>query len=263
LPTPPAGTTITREIDGMVMVYVPGGAFQMGSTWDEIEEAFYRCEEALGSGECDWSWYEDEYSPPEHSVAVDGFWIDRTEVSNEQYILCVEDGDCDESAYVNNSTYNSPYYPVVGVSWNDADHYCTWAGGRLPTEAEWEYAARGEEHLIYPWGNNDPACDLAQFYGCSGRPNHVERLPYGASWVGALNMAGNVWEWVADWYGRNYYRISPSDNPTGPESGTHRVLRGGSWGSIEPHIRTAYRFSLVPTYRSINRGFRCVVTPEG
>jgi formylglycine-generating enzyme required for sulfatase activity len=156
------------------MAFVPGGTFQMGS-----EE-----EDALAN--------DDEF--PRHSVTLDSFWIDQTEVTNAQYALCVAEGECEESAYADDSRYNGDDYPVVGVSWYDANDYCTWADARLPTEAEWEYAARGEEGYIYPWGNDAPTCEFAQFYGCPKDTIPVGSLTDGASWVGAMDMAGNAWE---------------------------------------------------------------------
>jgi formylglycine-generating enzyme required for sulfatase activity len=217
----------------MVMVYVPAGEFEMGSP----------------------EGYRDEQ--PVHTVALDSFWIDRTEVTNAQYALCVGDGVCDEAGFVNDADLNGDDYPVVGVSWYDANIYCSWVDARLPTEAEWEYAARGPEGHIYPWGNEDPTCDLAQYRGCSGETVPVGSLPDGASWCGALDLAGNVWEWVADWYDRDYYERSPSRNPLGPEEGDMKVLRGGSWGNDPGDLRSAVRGRNPRAFRFDFDGFRC------
>ncbi|MBN1954427.1 MAG: SUMF1/EgtB/PvdO family nonheme iron enzyme [Anaerolineae bacterium] len=266
------GGTVTwiRPTDGMVMVYVPGGTFQMGSTDAEIDAVFAQCEEDRGSGECERSWYESE--SPAHSIVLDSFWIDQTEVTNEQYARCVADGACGESDYVDDPAYNGDDYPVVGVSWSDAAAYCEWAGARLPTEAEWEYAARGPEGYIYPWGNQFDGsrlnfCDVSCTF--DGRDTDwddgYERIApvgsyeNGASWVGAQDMAGNVWEWVADWYGS--YPANLQTNPTGPESGTYRVMRGGAWGSYDRFVRAAYRRYHDSSIDLNLVGFRCVDSP--
>jgi serine/threonine-protein kinase len=243
---------LIREADGMVMVFVPGGTFQMGSTDAETNEY------------------------PPHSVSLDNFWIDRTEVTNAQYALCVAADACEESRYADDSSFNGGNYPVVGVFWGDAAAYCAWAGGRLLTEAEWEYAARGTEASIYPWGDTFDGtrlnyCDANCPYDHNRdndyddgyeRTAPVGTYESGASWVGALDMAGNVWEWVADWYDDNYYETSPSDNPAGPESGEYRVLRGGGWGNGEWVFRTAYRSMYDPMKRYYYFGFRCAVSPN-
>ena len=223
----------------MTMVYVPAGDFTMGS------------------GESD-SLAEDDEKPA-HRVTLEAFWLDQTEVTNAQYSRCVEAGVCEESEYAADSTYNGADYPVVGVSWHNAVTYCEWAGGRLPTEAEWEYAARGPESRLYPWGDEAPTCELAEFYGCSGRTIPVGSLADGASWVGALDMSGNAWEWVADWYGT--YPATAQTNPTGPDSGEYRVLRGGGWSDVEWGVRAATRVSYDPSGRVDARGFRCVGSP--
>jgi formylglycine-generating enzyme required for sulfatase activity len=129
--------------------------------------------------------------------------------------------------------------PVVMVTWYGADAYCRWAGGRLPTEAEWEYAARGPEGHSYPWGNRPPSCELARYGDCARSPIPAASLPEGASWCGALDMAGNVWEWVADWFGP--YPATHQVNPSGPSSGGVRVLRGGGWHSPWWEIRAISR----------------------
>jgi formylglycine-generating enzyme required for sulfatase activity len=246
-PTPTPADTWVRPADGMVMVYVPAGEFEMGKkeTYDER---------------------------PVHTVALDAFWIDRTEVTNAQYALCVADGVCDEAGFANDADFNGDDYPVVGVSWYDANTYCSWVDARLPTEAEWEYAARGEQRYVYPWGDEFD-CSLGNFddetqrddylvpggVGCDGyeRTAPVGSFPTGASWCGALDLAGNVWEWVADWYDRDYYERSPTQNPLGPEEGDGKVLRGGSWNDVPYYLRSANRFRNPPDGSYGGVGFRC------
>ncbi len=162
----------------------------------------------------------DEDEQPVHEVTLDAFWIDRTEVTNAQFAGCVADGACQPPSETSSSTRDPYYgndefadYPVIYVSWNDASEFCEWAGGRLPTEAEWEYAARGPESFTYPWGNNGPSTSLLNFDTNVGDTSEVGSYPDGASWVGALDMAGNVWEWVNDWYDSGYYQNSPGENP--------------------------------------------------
>jgi formylglycine-generating enzyme required for sulfatase activity len=146
-------------------------------------------------------------------------------------------------------------HPVVEVSWFGAVAYCEWAGGRLPTEAEWEYAARGPENFVYPWGNEPPTCELAHFGGCGDKSIPVGSL-VGDSWVGAKDMAGNVWEHTIDWYGT--YPTEPQVNPTGPETGESQVARGGSLASSPDTLHTAYRLPE-QNNRTPQLGFRCAV----
>jgi eukaryotic-like serine/threonine-protein kinase len=228
------GATLVSEKDGMVMVYVPDGEFLMGSTDEQISTAVQDC---VGQGSsqsnCE-NWIGTE--SPQHSVYLDAFWIDRTEVANSLYAKCVAAGACDPlndiSSYSRTSYYgNSQFadYPVIYVNWNMASAYCSWAGRRLPSEAEWEKAARGTDGRLYPWGDQAPSSSLVSFAWNQGDTAEVGSYPAGASPYGALDMAGNVWEWVNDWYDENYYESSPSENPQGPSSGDDRGLRGGSW----------------------------------
>jgi formylglycine-generating enzyme required for sulfatase activity len=243
----------------------------------------------------------DEY--PQHTVTLDGFWIDRTEVTNARFAAFlndqgnqteggvtwaeVEDMDClleqAGSEYRPRSGYAN--HPVADVSWWGADAYCRWVGGRLPTEAEWEYAARGPEARIYPWGNewdvqtverckawdqrggNEPTGSSASTTdGWLGHRGYVWTLPVGsygdnASWCRALDMAGNAWEWVADWYGD--YTAEAQVNDTGPAAGDRKVMRGGSGSHIQKNVRTAERYSLTPDHRHSHIGFRCAAKVPG
>jgi eukaryotic-like serine/threonine-protein kinase len=234
------GSTIVNPVDGAVMVYVPAGEFLMGS---EDEDA----------------WDEEK---PEHLVYLDAYWIYKHEVTNQQYRQCVDANACKEprsTANYNNSSYKN--HPVVYVSWDDADAYCQWVGGRLPTEAEWEKAARGTDGRTYPWGDDNPTCNLANHSACEGGTTPVGSYPDGASPYGALDMAGNVWEWVADWYEEDYYSRSPYENPQGPTRWIYRVHRGGSWNSNERNLWVSYRHRNNPDFRGYHYGFRCVCSP--
>jgi eukaryotic-like serine/threonine-protein kinase len=230
LPPPVLGSTKLNEIDGAGMVYVPAGEFLMGSEDGSSDEA------------------------PKHDVYLDAYWIYKHEVTNEQYHACIKAGICSGIF----SKYPENKYPADYIDWYEAETYCEWAGGRLPSEAEWEKAARGTDGRSYPWGEESPNCNLANFGGCSGHTVPVGSFPEGASPYGALDMAGNMWEWVADWYDPDYYGSSPSENPTGPVGGEHRVLRGGSWLNTKGYIRASLRLMFSPGITNQNIGFRCV-----
>jgi len=243
-PTPGAGSTLISDRDGMTLVYVPAGEFIRGSDDGDDDEK------------------------PSRAIYLDAFWIDQTEVTKDQYQKCVMDGKC---ARPSCSGTQQGDHPVVCVSWQDAVDYCAWAGRRLPTEAEWEKAARGTDGRTYPWGSQEAAGDLLNF--CDSRCSHnwkdaavddgyretapAGSYPSGASPYGVLDMAGNVWEWTADWYDAQYYASSPTQNPGGPMSGTARVVRGGSWDLSQRYARAANRNWLAPGYRDDDLGLRC------
>lgn len=273
------GDTWTRPTDNIVMVYVPGGVFEMGSTNDQIKYSVQLCEatDARIFGEdamCFSTQFADER--PAHVVILDSFWIDRLEVTNKQYKSCVEaeictppmnSGSYTRETYYGNSAYDD--YPVIWVGWGQATNYCNWVGARLPTEAEWEYAARGPDSRIFPWGNAfdgtslnycDANCELSiaddtvdDGYSDTAP---VGNYPAGISWCGALDMAGNVREWVADWYG--VYQGQQQVNPSGPLSGELLVSRGGSWFDLSYNLRSVKRGQNAPDFSAYKLGFRCV-----
>jgi len=268
------GKVITREIDGMSMVYIPGGSFMMGSTAEEIEQAIGLCKDFYSP--CN-NWYY-EREGPQHQVSLDPYWIDQTEITNKQYRLCVEDGSClkiteckkGEPTFEDTSKAE---HPVVCADWEDANSYCQWVGGRLPSEAEWEYAYRGEGGVIYPWGDEfdgnklnycDQNCteDHADQRYDDGYPLTAPAgsFPAGASWAGVMNMSGNVSEWVNDWYGE--YSPEGEINPMGSPSGTQKMVKGCSWYFHPAYCRGATRPAVEPSTRFDYLGFRCVVTQE-
>jgi len=271
------GTTTISLIDEMTLVFVPAGEFKMGSELGLTDEQ------------------------PAHTVMLDSFWLDKTEVTNAMYSLCVQAGQCDRpnllGSYEDQETALDYFddqklkdHPVAFVSWNDAKNYCTWAGRRLPTEAEWEKAATWNpitnEQQIYPWGNEfdckkgnyddeiilDASLMPDTSPNCDGFPRSspAGSFPEGASPYGALDMGGNVWEWVNDAFietdpftnSVNYYANSPVFNPPGvdPAISEYRVMRGGSWNFTFGFGRAAYRlwFGLDDSYDGI--GFRCAIS---
>jgi formylglycine-generating enzyme required for sulfatase activity/DNA-binding CsgD family transcriptional regulator len=256
-PTVPPSAMSTPEKDGMVLIYIPAGEFRMGSSRTEDAQAF---QEEL----------------PQHLVYLDAYWIDQTEVTNAQYAMCVADSDActkpansyslTRSSYYENSQYAN--YPVIFVSWSQAAAYCAWAGRRLPSEAEWEKAARGPEGRIYPWGNAFDGtlanyCDIncqTDWKDSRFDDGYVDTSPVGeyqdgASMYGVLDMAGNVYEWVADWFAS--YDQVPQSNPTDPASGLEHMIRGGSWGDDPTHIRSALRSHINADNWMDFIGFRC------
>jgi formylglycine-generating enzyme required for sulfatase activity len=259
---PVAGATKVWEKDESEMVYVPAGEFLMGFGERDAEAI-----RAIGPD----AEFSVEGEKPQHKVFLDAFYIDKHEVTNTRYRKCVEAGICNapsDTTYYGDADYAQ--HPVVYVSWYDADAYCRWAGKRLPTEAEWEKAARGDEKYTWPWGNTFDGnrvnfCDK----NCPEWWKHVSAddgyahttpvgtYPTGASPYGALDMAGNVWEWVADWYDPGYYSQSPTQNPPGPDSGSDKVVRGGSWRNGFTDIRAGYRYRFVSTLHGEDLGFRC------
>jgi len=274
IPTPTLGigSTMLSEKDGMVMLYVPAGEFTMGS---DADDALAECQKYRS--DCQREWFVNEEPP--HAVSLDAFWIDQTEVTNKMYALCVEAGVCEPPKSLDSSMRASYYgnpdfdnYPVIYVDWNMANAYCEWAGRRLPTEAEWEKAARGVDGFVYPWGNEfDGAktnfCDKTCKFDWADQnfdDGYADTAPVGSygsgsSPYGAYVMAGNVWEWVSDWYQSDYYGTLGDNvsDPQGPSSGDSRVLRGGSWDTGSLNVRAAIRDGVDPSNSCNNLGFRC------
>ncbi len=224
------------------MALVPAGEFTMGSSKGDPDEQ------------------------PMRKIYVDAFLIDKHQMSVGKYGVFLDTTAHEAPAdwdVMNKSMHQKR--PVVNVEWADADAYCRWAGKRLPTEAEWEKAARGTDGRIYPWGNQLPT----DFHANMKKEiwnNHVVLSPVGIyeggkSPYGVYDMAGNVWEWVNDWYSQDYYKTGPLRNPTGPPTGNYKVIRGGSWGSSPNDLRSADRESRLPSFGGLGTGFRCAKTP--
>ena len=230
---PQGGEELWREKDGAIVVRIPGGEFQMGGP------------EAEG----------DPPEHPRHAVRVDGFLMDKTEVTWGQYNLFLA---ASSRPPPKSPIWGMPEaFPASNITWDDARAFCTWAGGRLPTEAEWERAARGDDARQYPWGNTfDPwRCNTRD--GGPHAPTPVAAYPDCVSPYGVLDLAGSVSEWCSDWYDEAYYAKSPAENPAGPETGTRRVLRGGAWMSSSFAVRGASRLGIEPTLLGPMQGFRC------
>jgi len=242
-------TEKSSRYEGMVLI--PAGSFQMGSNDGDSDEK------------------------PVHTVNISEFWMDKYEVTNAEYKKCVDAGSCraplsvesySRRSYYGDSTYDN--YPVINVSWDDAKKYCQWKGKRLPTEAEWEYAARGGlSGARYPNGDSINCrdanycrfiyfCDDCKGYGGKDDDTHPVGS-YAANGYGLYDMAGNVWEWVSDWYDGKYYENRTSQDPQGPSNGADRVVRGGSWGDNTVDIRVSNRLNYGPTVRNRGVGFRC------
>lgn len=245
-----APSTLAKEVPMSVMVDIPAGPFMMGG-----QPHFYGTQ-------------------PVHEVFVSGFSIGKYEVTVLQYMACEADGSCtrpvktfDDDGVFNYGGEDRDYHPINGVTWEQAREYCFWEGKRLPTEAEWEKAARGTDQREYPWGDELPSCKRAVMYeegpGCNTMiTSRVGQKHMGASPYGAHDMVGNVAEWVQDWFDPNYYASSPKRDPTGPVSGTERVTRGGGYHTGPDYMPIGNRNSAKPEEANAEIGFRCAMSTE-
>jgi formylglycine-generating enzyme required for sulfatase activity len=236
---------LPREItgrDGAPMVLIPSGEFVMGSSAASDER-------------------------PAHRVYLDAYYLDAFEVTISRYAKFIESVTTQQAPHQWNTVNltEDGDRPVIGVNWSDADAYCRWTEKRLPAEAEWEKAARGTDGRKYPWGDEDPGENVANFGRCCGWSGFellavVGTHPAGKSPYGAFDLTGNVWEWVADWYDPQYYKTSPDRNPRGPSSGRDKVIRGSSWSNRVSDLRASIRDRVSPTYRNFSIGFRCAAS---
>ncbi len=240
----PAGSenTLVSAAHGMNLVYIPAGEFIMGST---------KFDRDLETNEV-----------PQRSVTLDAYWISQTQVTNAMFARCVAAGACLYSASdETNPRYQDPAYadhPLVYVSWQAAQDYCAWSGGRLPTEAEWEKAARGTHGQKYAWGDASPTLATVNTNNVTSDTTPAGQYPEGASPYGVLDMGGNVREWVWDWYDPYYYQYASNSNPAGPAAGDKKVLKGSSFSDTYRFARPANRLAHDPASPGVNRGFRCV-----
>lgn len=254
------------ERSGVEMIYIPAGNFILGSNPDED------------------SYADPDEESPQLRVYLDGYWMGKTEVTNAQYLRCVEAGVCDQGYYMALYMPGLEDYPVSYVTADQAERFCSWIGGHLPSEYQWEKAARGTDGRIYPWGNEEPNYDndlanIPNYVNADGEGNDlfaVGSFPKGAGPYGLTDMAGNVWEWTSTWYSSNYYQTLAAEeelgemtvsNPTGPENGSSRVIRGGSCAPTEINYFAAYMRSAGRSYLNMASsyyvGFRCMVPDNG
>jgi formylglycine-generating enzyme required for sulfatase activity len=220
------------------MILIPAGEFVMGSDSNQAAAS------------------------PAHLVYLDDYYIDKFEVTNEMYLECIQAGACTSggSSRIYNDTWIG--HPVMDVNWYESQDYCAWRGGRLPTEAEWEKAARGTDERIFPWGNEPVTCELARFGECGWFTVPIGQHPDGVSPYGVHDMAGNAWEWTQDWYDQDYYTSSPAENPTGPEEDTGwKSTRGGAWFYQGGLMTSVWRNHAPPSVAYSYLGFRCVIAP--
>lgn len=253
---------ITNPRDNAIIIKIPASEFVMGSD-PETDPYFWGAE------------------GPSHHVFLDSYWIYKHEVTNKMYAECVAEEQCPKPVYDSSETRkeyfgNPDYddYPVINVTWIGAQSYCVWAGGKLPTEAQWEKAARGDQdQRLFPWGDTPATDTQANFCDkeCPIDPRDKDKYdgyrdtapigsyPDGVSFYGLMDTAGNVWEWVYDYFNPGYYQVSPEKNPLGPDSSRHRVIRGGGWNNPSAGVRIVQRTGLNPSLTETTVGFRCMI----
>ncbi len=263
---------VVNPKDGAEMAWVPPGEFMMGSTPEEQDYAYGWAKKAVGEA-AKREWFNDE--GPQHKVRITkGFWLAKCTVTNAQYRRFKPDHD---TGTFKGLSLNQDNQPVASVSWNEARGYCEWAGVRLPTEAQWEYACRAGTQTKFWWGDSET--EAGQYANVADKTakalcpdwtifdtddGHAVSAPVGSykpNAFGLYDMIGNVWEWCADWYDAGYYAKSPSEDPTGPDSGTGRLLRGGSWLIYPFDCRSAFRAGVYLVNRAFDYGFRVARTP--
>ena len=232
------------------MAFIEGGIYEMGSrrSLRELDPAdlLNNDRHALGP------------ENPAHHVHVDGFYMDIYEVTNAEYEKFIKAEGKKNSRFFDDTNFNGPRQPVVGVSWKEAVQYCARKGKRLPTEAEWEKASRGKRHINYPWGNEAPDSKKVNFNEEVNKTSAVGSYEVGKSDYGIYDLSGNVSEWTHDWHLPEYYLFSPKKNPQGFERGQYKVIRGGNWRNNAHDVNMIYRNATVPSMRNNSIGFRCV-----
>jgi len=245
------GTPQNKTISHAGMALIPQGAFEMGSRKSLRElnpVAIFQADRHMLGPE-----------DPAHELILDAYYIDLHEVTNADYKEYIEaTGPKTKPRYWDDSNFNQSNQPVVGVTWKEAQAFCQWKGKRLPTEAQWEKAARGKRPVKYPWGNEEPDKNRLNFNSYVGKTTPVGSYPTGKSDYGVFDLSGNVAEWVQDWHFPEYYLFSPKENPPGPEKGHYKIIRGGNWQNNAEDVRLTYRNATVPKARSKTIGFRCV-----
>ena len=258
------------QSDNLLMIRIPAGTFKMGSSFVENKRHLKGCRKYDKS--CELWWFNDEY--PDRLIFLDSYWLDIYEVTNEKYLEFVlatghrfaldqtcETDKCRDGNLWQGASFppRIKHQPVTQVSWHDADAFCRWRGKRLPSEAEWEKAARGPSGNLYPWGSGSPKNRAT--YGRKWRGvftmTDVGTYSQGTSLYGVHDMAGNVWEWVDDWYDLKYYNWRRKKNPRGPAEGDFKVVRGGSWVNYPDTLRSSFRRWSQPEVRFNDTGFRC------
>jgi formylglycine-generating enzyme required for sulfatase activity len=231
------------------MVLVPSGAYEMGDlkSLSEVNvlDILNPDRHALGP------------ENPSHRVFVDAFFIDMYEVSNLSFAEFIKAKNRKTPTFWKNSDFNQPKQPVVGVSWKEAKAFCEWKNKRLPTEAEWEKASKGQQTYDFPWGNSEPTPDKLNFDNKVGKTTPVGSYNAGKSSLGVYDLSGNVSEWVNDWYGPEYYLFSPEKNPQGPPDGQYKIIRGGNWRNKKDDVKITFRNATTPKLKSKTVGFRC------
>ncbi len=260
-PAPTATVTETPIVvptSTAALIVVPGPVMQLDSTYLYADGAMLA---AVPAGEFIMGGAGKDNA--QHYVTLSDYWIYRNEVTKGQYARCVASGKCSAPDVADDVNYGDALWvndPIVGVTFNQASAYCEWVNASLPTEAQWEKAARGPSGNRYPWGNLSPTCNLLNFDFCVGQTTEVTQRVQGKSYYGALDMSGNVYEWVSDWYDESYFTVSPKDDPTGAPQGEKRTVRSSSFKSGPDAVQTFIRFSLLPSDHRDDVGFRCAVT---